>query len=183
MFQLIVVVKIRLEAKNEMENDMKEKFAIPAVGAIIVKRVADDEFILVQNRKKNSDDGTDGLLEIPAGKVREYENIFEALRREVWEETGLHLTKVKGEEDSRILNVDGNNTIIFSPYCVTQNLSGVYSIILSTFLCEAEGKVLERTNETENIRWMRRSELKEIVENHPEDIFLMHVHALRKYLE
>ncbi len=32
---------------------MKETFAIPAVGAIIVKRVEDDEFILVQNRKRN----------------------------------------------------------------------------------------------------------------------------------
>ena len=67
---------------------MKEKFAIPAVGAIIVKKVKNEEFILVQTRAKNSTDGTDGLLEIPAGKIREYENIFEALRREVWEETG-----------------------------------------------------------------------------------------------
>ena len=29
---------------------MKETFAIPAVGAIITKKVNDDEFILVQNR-------------------------------------------------------------------------------------------------------------------------------------
>lgn len=164
------------------KNDMKEKFAIPAVGAIIVKKVADDEFILVQNRKKNNGDGMDGLLEIPAGKIREYENIFDALRREVWEETGLHLTKVKGEEDSNFLNVDGNKTMIFSPYCVTQNLSGAYSIILTTFLCEAEGELFECTDETENIRWMRRDELKEIVQNAPDSIFLMHVHALRKYL-
>lgn len=161
---------------------MKEKFAFPAVGAIIVKRDANGECILVQNRKKNNGDGTDGLLEIPAGKVREYENIFEALRREVWEETGLHLTKVRGEEDRQFLNIDGNKTIAFAPYCVTQNLSGAYSIILSTFLCEAEGELLEYTDETENIRWMRREELKEIVDNAPEKIFLMHVHALRKYL-
>ena len=31
---------------------MKETFALPAVGAIIVKKVEDDEFILVQNRKR-----------------------------------------------------------------------------------------------------------------------------------
>lgn len=31
---------------------MDEKFAIPAVGAIIIKGVDDDEFILVQNRKR-----------------------------------------------------------------------------------------------------------------------------------
>lgn len=161
---------------------MEEKFAIPAVGAIIIKRVDDDEFILVQNRKKDNGDGMDGLLEIPAGKIREYENIFDALGREVWEETGLHLTKVKGEEDKQFLNVDGNKTITYSPYCITQNLSGAYSIILSTFLCEAEGELLEQTNETENIRWIKRDELKKIVENTPESIFLMHVHALRKYL-
>lgn len=161
---------------------MEEKFATPAVGAIIVKRVRGDEFILVQDRKKNNGDGMDGLLEIPAGKIREYENIFEALRREVWEETGLHLTKVKGEEEQQFLNIGGNETMIFSPYCVTQNLSGAYSIILSTFLCEAEGELVEHTDETENIRWMRREELKEIVENAPDSIFLMHVHALKKYL-
>ncbi len=165
-----------------MKENVKETFAIPAVGAIIVKRVGDEEFILVQNRKKNNGDGMDGLLEIPAGKIREYENIFVALRREVWEETGLQLTTVRGEEDILLSDVAGNKTIRFSPYCVTQNLSGAYSIILSTFLCEAEGELLERTNETENIRWMRREELKKIVENSPESIFLMHVNALRKYL-
>lgn len=162
---------------------MTETFAIPAVGAIIVKKAGDDEFILVQNRKKNNGDGMDGLLEIPAGKIREYENIFDALRREVWEETGLHLTTIQGEDASRFLDVDGNKTIMFSPFCVTQNLSGAYSLILSTFLCEAEGELLERTNETENIRWMRRDVLKEIVDNSPESIFLMHIQALKKYLE
>lgn len=161
---------------------MTETFAIPAVGAIIVKRVEDEEFILVQTRKKNNGDGLDGLLEIPAGKIREYENIFEALRREVWEETGLHITSIQGEDDSKLLDVSGNMTIMFSPYCVTQNLSGAYSLILSTFLCEAEGELMEQTNETENIRWVRRDALKEVVDNSPESIFLMHVHALRKYL-
>ena len=161
---------------------MTETFAVPAVGAIIVKKVGNDEFILVQNRKKNNGDGMDGLLEIPAGKIREYENIFDALRREVWEETGLHLTTIQGEDASQFLDVDGNKTIMFSPFCVTQNLSGAYSLILSTFLCEAEGELLERTNETENVRWMRREALKEIVDNSPESIFLMHIQALKKYL-
>ena len=84
---------------------MKETFALPAVGAIIVKKVEDDEFILVQNRKKNSGDGTDGLLEIPAGKVREYENIFEALRREVWEETGLHIISINLQRNGLMMQI------------------------------------------------------------------------------
>ena len=36
---------------------MKETFAIPAVGAIIVKKIENEEFILIQNRKKNNGDG------------------------------------------------------------------------------------------------------------------------------
>ena len=52
---------------------MNEIFVKPAVGAIITKQTDNNEFILVQDRKKNSADGTDGLLEIPAGKIREYE--------------------------------------------------------------------------------------------------------------
>lgn len=86
---------------------MKETFAIPAVGAIIVKNDDGEEYILVQNREKNNGDKMDGLLEIPAGKIREYENIFEALRREVREETGLQITKIYGEEESEFLDEAG----------------------------------------------------------------------------
>ncbi len=161
---------------------MTEKFAIPAVGAIIVKETENEEFILVQTREKNNQDGTDGLLEIPAGKIREYESVFEALRREVWEETGLHITKIQGEEDSNYLDVHEHKTIMFSPYCVTQNLSGAYSIILSTFICKAEGKLLEQTNETKNIHWMKKDKLKKIVDYSPERIFLIHINALKRYL-
>ena len=161
---------------------MNEIFVKPAVGAIITKQTDNNEFILVQNRKKNSADGTDGLLEIPAGKIREYENIFDALRREVWEETGLHLTQIQGEENSHSLNIVGNQTISISPFCITQNLSGAYSLLLHTFLCTAEGALLEQTDETTNIRWMERNTLKKIVDNSPELIFPLHVQALRKYL-
>lgn len=161
---------------------MKETFVKPAVGAIIIKQVEGNEFILIQERKKNSSDGTDGLLEIPAGKIREYENIFDALRREVWEETGLNLTKIQGEDNSQLLNIKGNQTIAISPFCITQNLSGAYSLILNTFLCEAEGMLLKQTNETTNIRWIERDALKKIVDNTPEHIFIVHVNALKKYL-
>ena len=162
---------------------MKETFALPAVGAIIVKKVEDDEFILVQNRKKNSGDGTDGLLEIPAGKVREYENIFEALRREVWEETGLRITSIQGENDV-VSNQAGNvTTISFEPYCVTQNVSGAYSMILHTFLCEAEGNLLTYTDEAQNIRWEKIPNVKRLIKEEPEKIFFMHLNALKKYVD
>lgn len=159
-----------------------EKFAIPCVAAIIEKIVNNEKYILIQTRQKEDGAETNGMLEIPAGKIREYENIFRALRREVKEETGLSITKILGE-DNQISNfIKGNEVISYTPYCVTQNLSGAYSIILNTFLCEAEGELLTETNESQNIHWMKIEELKKIFKNNPEKIFLLHINALQKYL-
>lgn len=159
-----------------------EKFAIPCVAAIIEKIVNNEKYILIQTRQKEDGAETNGMLELPAGKIREYENIFRALRREVKEETGLTITKILGE-DRQISNLIGSNEVIsYTPYCVTQNLSGAYSIILNTFLCEAEGELLTETNESQNIHWMKIEELKKIFKNNPEKIFLLHINALQKYL-
>ncbi|WP_373080914.1 NUDIX hydrolase [Fusobacterium animalis] len=140
-----------------------EKFAISCVAAIIEKIVNNEKYILIQTRQKEDGAETNGMLEVPAGKIREYENIFRALRREVKEETGLTITKILGE-DKQISNlIDGNEVISYTPYCVTQNLSGAYSIILNTFLCEAEGELLTETNESQNIHWMKIEELKKFL--------------------
>ena len=140
-----------------------EKFAIPCVAAIIEKIVNNEKYILIQTRQKEDGAETNGMLEVPAGKIREYENIFRALRREVKEETGLTITKILGE-DRQIPNLIGGNEVIsYTPYCVTQNLSGAYSIILNTFLCEAEGELLTETNESQNIHWMKIEELKKFL--------------------
>ena len=160
-----------------------EKFTVPCVAAIIEKIVNNEKYILIQTRQKEDGAETNGMLELPAGKIREYENIFEALRREVKEETGLSITKILGE-DNQISNfIKGNEVISYTPYCITQNLSGAYSIILNTFLCEAEGELLTETNESQNIHWIKIEELRRFLKNNPEKIFLLHINALQKYLE
>ncbi|WVU50210.1 hypothetical protein V3R02_05345 [Fusobacterium nucleatum] len=95
----------------------------------------------------------------------------------------MTITKILGE-DRQVSNlIDGNEVISYTPYCVTQNLSGVYSIILNTFLCEAEGELLSETNESQNIHWMKIEDLKKILKNNPEKIFLLHINALQKYFK
>jgi len=164
-----------------MEKKM-EKFTVPCVAAIIEKITNNEKYILIQTRQKEDGAETNGMLELPDGKIREYENIFEALRREVKEETGLSITKILGE-DNQISNfIKGNEVISYTPYCITQNLSGVYSIILNTFLCEAKGELLTETNESQNIHWIKIEEFKKILKNNPEKTFLLHVNALQKYL-
>lgn len=162
---------------------IKEVFAKPCVGAIIEKIIGNERYILIQTRQKEDGNETNGMLEIPAGKIREYEDIFSALRREVWEETGLKITKTYGEDTSVSTQTGDVTTISFNPYCVTQNLSGAYSMILNTFLCEAEGDLIESTNETENAHWEKVSEIERLLRENPEKIFFMHINALKKYLK
>ena len=139
-----------------------EKFTVPCVAAIIEKIVNNEKYILIQTRQKEDVAETNGMLELLVGKIREYENIFEALRREVKEETGLSITKILGE-DNQISNfIKGNEVISYTPYCITQNLSGAYSIILNTFLCEAKRELLTETNESQNIHWIKIEEFKKL---------------------
>jgi len=150
---------------------MKETFGKPCVGAIIEKNEKGVDYILVQERNKQNGVPENGLLEIPAGKIREYENIFNALRREIMEETGLTITEIQGEDESVECECNGYTVISFNPFYSSQNLSGVYSIILQTFICKAEGNMLEKSDESINIRWIQISELKELLEK-DQSIFL-----------
>ncbi len=40
------------------------------------------------------------MIEIPAGEIREFENIYDCLRREIHEETGLEVTYIEGEDEA-----------------------------------------------------------------------------------
>ncbi len=160
---------------------MIEIFAKPAVGAIIYKVEQGQRYILIQTRNKENGGSENGMIEIPAGKVREYENMFTALRREVWEETGLNIIKIYGEENTVSSEINGYSTISMSPFCVTQNLSGGYSIILHTFICQAEGNLLTNTNETSDVHWEQVETVKEVLYKDPESFYPMHINALKKY--
>lgn len=160
-----------------MENEV---FTKPAVGAIIEKNINGIKHILIQKRRKNISE--DGLIEIPTGKIREFENIFDALRREVREETGLRITNIIGKNFIPI-KTKSYSTISFSPFCITQNLSGGYSLILFTFICTGEGELFEKSNESSDIKWIAANELKLLLDANPEKFFPMSINSLKKYFE
>lgn len=160
-----------------------EKFAKPAVGAIIEKDINGVSHILIQERYKKDDIPENGLIEIPAGKVREYENIFDALRREIWEETGLIITEIQGEKETVVCNCNEYIVISFNPFYSSQNLSGGYSIMLQTFICKATGELLQQSDESVNIRWISLSNLKTLLEENENTFYPMHINALKKYID
>jgi 8-oxo-dGTP pyrophosphatase MutT (NUDIX family) len=159
-----------------------EAFAIPCVGAIICGQKDGQDALLIQERQKQGGGIENGMLEVAAGKVREYENVFDALRREVKEETGLSISRIGGEESSTVRTVNGYEVMSFTPFLTTQNLSGGYSIILHTFICEAEGMLLEATGETTNIRWITHQDCRELLRRTPEAFYPLHINALSLFL-
>lgn len=159
-----------------------ELFAKPGVGGIIEKTADGVHYILMQDRVKEDAKSEMGLLEIPAGKVREFENIFDCLRREIWEETGLTVTSIEGEESAVITECNGYKVIHYQPFACSQNLQGTYPIMVQTFLCKAEGELLPETNETKNIRWISLQELSQLLQDKKEIFYPMHIDTLRKYV-
>jgi len=159
-----------------------ELFAKPGVGGIIERYIDGIVYILIQDRVKENGGAENGLIEIPAGKIREFENIFDCLRREIWEETGLKVVEIEGETEVVITEANGYKVINYMPFACSQNIEGDYPIMVNTFICKVEGQALENTNETQNIRWVSLMELKNLLQNKEKNFYPMHVATLKKYL-
>ncbi|MCL2427055.1 MAG: NUDIX domain-containing protein [Oscillospiraceae bacterium] len=161
---------------------MNEKFAIPGASAIIVKIENHIKHILIQERVKLSRRKEFELIEIPGGKVRENESIFDTLRREVAEETGLSIVEIVGERDSVSYEYNGYRVVDFEPFCCTQNIIGKYPVMCMVFICRTEGTLLEFSSESKNYRWISISSLKKLVSEAPEKIYPMNIAALKKFV-
>jgi ADP-ribose pyrophosphatase len=160
-----------------------ELFAKPGVGGIIERNIDGIDYILVQDRCKEDAKSEYNLIEIPAGKIREFENIFDCLRREIREETGLTVINIKGEDEAIVFETNGYKTINYTPFSCCQNIHGTYPIMVQVFICNAIGELLNESNESKNIRWMPLSELKELLERNKSLFYPMHITTLEKYIE
>lgn len=154
----------------------------PGVAGIIEKVIDGSEYILIQQRFKKDTPLENGLIEIPAGKIREFENIFDCLRREIKEETGLDVTEIEGEKDSVFYENNGYRVLSYVPFTSAQNVFGDYPIMVQTFICRVKGEVLQSSDETQNIKWLSLKELKELLRKDESKFYPMHVLTLKKFL-
>ena len=159
-----------------------ESFAIPGAGAIIEKKINSKDYILVQDRWKDNAPMEKGLIEIPAGKIRAFENIFDCLRREVKEETGLDVIEIEGEAESQVCEINGYKVLNYNPFSSSQNINDHYPIMVQIFICKVSGKIIKMTNETRNIRWISLEELGIALKKCVNSFYPMHVDTLKKYL-
>ena len=154
------------------------------VSAIIEREQDGEKEILIQTRwKPQTDPVYSGTLEIPAGGMNHYENVYDAVAREVLEETGLKVTSFKPDIRTKVHSPKGDDCFAFIPFCCQQQLKGGWPRVGFVFVCTVEDKEpIPRQGEVKDIRWMKKSELKKVFEENPEKIFTLQLGVLDYYL-
>ena len=124
------------------------------VSAILTRKRNTVTEVFLQTRWKPDTSPTySGMFEIPAGGVDTYENVYDALRREVKEECGLEITKIIDDYQSPIAEPRPNDkSFVFKPFICQEALEtngGLPSIGFPS-LCETSGEAELNPAEAKN---------------------------------
>ncbi|MBI4835967.1 MAG: NUDIX hydrolase [Candidatus Abawacabacteria bacterium] len=157
---------------------------IPVVSAIIERMRNGEIEVLIQTRwKPEKDPIYSGTLEIPAGAIEQYQEIYGALKREILEETGLKVTRIKPDMRTKIYSFKDDAAFAFMPFCCQQQIKGGKPWIGFVFLCEVEdSEPVPQENEVKDIRWINKNALREMLINTPEKFFTLQLGVLDYYL-
>ncbi|GIN74417.1 hypothetical protein J14TS2_48920 [Bacillus sp. J14TS2] len=151
------------------------------VRAIIERKRGDVTEIVIQRRVKAHEDGRP--FELPGGRINPYESYISALKREVLEETGLHVTKVYGEETKMETNESTSNVEIMEPFAIYQTVKGPVDSLGAYFRCEAKGTLLQEGDETDNIMWISVNDLSSAIEEGRIDFSWVDMSGILYYLK
>jgi len=148
-----------------------EALIVPNVAALVLRESTGE--LLLQRRDKP--EVVRGLLEIPTGRWRAGEAPWQALSREVAEETGLAVRSMTGE-GKRLEVYPGRPVYALQPAAVVLGAGGAYPALLVAFTCVAEGEPRPLPGETADPRWYPVDEVRALLA-HPEQ-FTASAHAV-----
>jgi len=154
------------------------------VSAIIERKREGEKEILIQTRwKPEKDPKYSGTLEIPAGAIARHENIYDALRREIFEETGLHVISFYPDVKTKIYRNNDDGVFAFLPFCCQQQTSGDVARVGFVFLCTVEDKYpVAQQKEVKDIQWIKKSDLRKMLNLCPKKFFIFQLGVLDYYL-
>ena len=114
--------------------------------------------------------------------MRAYENVYDAVKREVLEETGLHVTNFYPDRQTKTYAPNHDDCFAFIPFCCQQQTKGGIPRVGFVFLCHVEDKEpVPKLDEVCDVQWMKKSELQKIFEEAPERIFTLQLGVLEYY--
>ena len=162
-------------------------FNTTVVSALIERKNVQGEIeVLLQRRVNTNDFVYFGTLEIPAGHIRKFENIYEALEREVREETGLTISSIINDQRTEVFStlVD-DGALAFRPFICQQYLKGPgWGWMGFVFRCLVEnGDIGEIDNEASEHRWVTLSVLKNMLTKDSKLFFTLHLPVLKYYID
>jgi 8-oxo-dGTP pyrophosphatase MutT (NUDIX family) len=170
-------------------EETRQRFVEMDLNAVIISAILEREHdgeiqVLIQTRwKPDRDPIYSGTLEIPAGGIHAYENVYEAVKREVREETGLRVTQFTPDLRTRSYASQDDDCFAFVPFCCQQQLKGGMPRIGLVFVCQVEDKTpTPRQGEVRETYWMSKAEIRQLVEETPEMIFTLQLPVLDYYL-
>ena len=165
---------------------MLPDYSRAVVSALLQKQDADGTKIFIQTRwKPHINSPYSGLLEIPAGQIEPYENVYDTLKREIKEECGLDLVKIIDDFKSPVDQVvPGDVALAFKPFICQQVLKTRNGLpwIGFVFLCEIAETVTMQESEAKDPRWLTLNELDALITNQPETFFVLQLPVLKYYL-
>jgi len=162
----------------------KERRFLGATVSAIIERFHEGEWqVLLQTRWKPEEDAKhSGLLEIPGGRIEVGEDVYTALKREVKEECGLQIQTIKPGRETRARARFNEVSLAFVPFCGERFLGSNY--VGFVFVCTAKGKLVKKGfYDAKEPRWMKLSELKEILSTEPGQLYAYHLSTLKFYVE
>ena len=127
-----------------------------------------------------------GLFEIPGGRINNYENVFDAIQREVKEECGLKIIAFRSVFRGELLKVAQlEQSMIFQPFICQQVLTSNRGKLWLgfVFICEVEGEPKMQKDETKDPRWVSLKELEKLLDEKPESIFPHQYQVLKYYVK
>ena len=130
--------------------------------AIIERKTPSGIEIVLQTRHKPHEGKNS--LELPGGRVEEFESLIDALRREVLEETGLELTHIEGLTTKVTVQTEGAEVECIQPFAVYQTTRGPVDSMGVYFCCQAERNLLEFGDDTLHPQWVLVDQVLEWIE-------------------
>lgn len=151
---------------------------VPNVAAVVYSETRTE--ILLQRRDKPGE-VVRGRLEVPGGRWNAGESAAQAVRREVFEETGISVTEMLNGATAYDFPA-GISLEVTHPSAVVAGLHGAYPAVQIAFECVGIGLPRPLPGETAGPAWWALDDARNHLEDHPDDFVWQTAAILRELL-